>query len=238
MGERERERSEVVFDDAGSLGPAASISSNSTDASAVQRSIDMLFDRDQDATSWEPAKPPDVLGEFLDSRYMLPLVLPSDPRMLSALPRKPTMLPAENGKSEKTEHRTSVQQLVVDGTQQRSVSRSSRRSRSSIPWLTRTKRLREVSVDTLQWVDGVVSASRWTRPLQTEPEEDEDMENEAAEGEESEAGSESVDRMGHGRDDTVTSETKWVTPLTSKPSLRNKGRSMSKEPSAHKGAAQ
>lgn len=232
MGERERERAEdVVFNDAGSLGPAASISSNSTEASTVQRNIDLLFDRDQDATPWEPAKPPDVLGEFLDSRYMLPLVLPSDPRMLSALPRKPTMMPTENGKGDKVDHRTSVQ-LMVEATT-RSASRSSRRSRSSIPWLTQTKRLREVSVDALQWVDGIVSASRWTRPLQTEPEEDEDADGEE-EGEESDLDGEHTDRMGHGRDETVTPETQWVTTLTSKPSLRNKGRSASKDPSMQK----
>ncbi|EIM92597.1 uncharacterized protein STEHIDRAFT_151915 [Stereum hirsutum FP-91666 SS1] len=233
MGERERERAEeVVFNDAGSLGPAASISSNSTEASMVQRNIDLLFDRDQDATPWEPAKPPDVLGEFLDSRYMLPLVLPSDPRMLSALPRKPTMMPTENGKGDKVDHRTSVQ-LMVEATT-RSASRSSRRSRSSIPWLTQTKRLREVSVDALQWVDGIVSASRWTRPLQTEPEEDEDADGEEEEGEGSDLDGEHTGRMGHGRDETVTSETKWVTTLTSKPSLRNKGRSASKDPSMQK----
>ena len=91
-----------------------------------------------------------------------------------------------------------------------------------------------MSVDALQWVDGVVYASRWTRPLNAEPDEEEDVEDEGADGDESSEDGQLRDRHGHDREQTITSETEWVTPLTSKPSLRSKGRSASKDPTMQK----
>ncbi|KAG8867732.1 hypothetical protein FRC20_005043 [Serendipita sp. 405] len=44
---------------------------------------------DFEKASWQPAKPPVVLGELLDARFMLPLLLPSDPVHLGALPVLP-----------------------------------------------------------------------------------------------------------------------------------------------------
>src|SRR6201999_1859458 len=113
MTEREREKDEVasfLYENSGQNKLTPSTSSVSSETYVTQQNIDLLFEHDADAPTWEPAKPPDVLGEFLDSRHMLPLLLPSDPRLLSASPKKPhfwTEIPPQN---------------------ERSVSRSSRRS--------------------------------------------------------------------------------------------------------------
>ncbi|KAI0320337.1 DIL domain-containing protein, partial [Amylostereum chailletii] len=154
MDERERERDDVSFNDSGSHQGSSSTSMSSSEMGAAQRSIDSLFDRDQDIIIWEPAKPPEVLGEFLDSRHMLPLLLPSDPRMLSAVPKKPPLW---------KDSRPGNEQAGSDG---RSASRMSRRSADNIPWQTSTRRLRDVGLETLQWVDGIGSVSRWSRPWQ------------------------------------------------------------------------
>src|ERR1700761_8988075 len=61
------------------------MSSDSESESFIQHSIDKLFDTSSDMADWLPPKPPPVLGELLESRYMLPLVLPSDPQFLCAI---------------------------------------------------------------------------------------------------------------------------------------------------------
>src|SRR6267378_3243232 len=116
-----------IFNDSISAHAASLTSSASTEASAAQHNIDLLFG--EDATSWEPVRPPEVLGEFLDSRYMLPLLLPSDPVLLSAMPTMPALWQNE-----------SATDGVLDG---RSVSRDSKRGFGSLPWRITTKRLRE-----------------------------------------------------------------------------------------------
>ncbi|TFY83995.1 hypothetical protein EWM64_g5 [Hericium alpestre] len=206
MGDREREREELasLAGDTGSYN-APSISSSSTETSIAQRNIDLLFDRDQDASSWEPAKSPEVLGEFLDSRYMLPLLLPSDPRMLSAAPKRPSL-----GEDEKRHSGT----LSVLNGDVRSSSRASRRRHGTMPWQTKTKRLRDVGLETLQWVDGIGSASRWTRPV--EPDENEEDEEDIA------ASYSSDDPRSEDGDLTITTQLRRITPLTQKPSLRSK----------------
>ncbi|KZP03002.1 hypothetical protein FIBSPDRAFT_769591, partial [Athelia psychrophila] len=137
-------------------GLAPSISTvSSTDTSVAQLNIDMLFDRTQEKSAWEPAKPPEVLGELLDSRHMLPLLLPSDPRLLAASPGK---MPEEAGKRH-SDH------LTVDG---RSASRASAGNRGSMSWRSRARKLREIGPEALQFVDGVRSASRWGRPMADE----------------------------------------------------------------------
>ena len=212
MGERERERDEMSLND----GTAPSISSASTDAGSAQRNIDLLFDHDQDATAWEPARPPDVLGEFLDSRYMLPLLLPSDPRMLSASPKPP----APRDDAGRGAGRLSNGHA-------RSESRASRRSSGSLPWQMRTRRLREVGADTLQWVDGAVASARWTRPVAVEIDEEDEEDSTDEDGDElrslayqyPEDAASAQDEDGDG-DLTITTETRRVTPLTAKPSLR------------------
>ncbi|KAJ7487517.1 DIL domain-containing protein [Mycena galericulata] len=129
----------------GTPGQTPSIASS--DGSTGQHGIDMLFERAHEKSAWEPIKPPQVLGELLDSRHMLPLVFPSDPRMLSALPGKlifPDDKPPPTPMS-------------------RSSSRASEGNRGAMPWRSRNRTLRQVGVGTLQWVDGVRSAARWGR---------------------------------------------------------------------------
>jgi hypothetical protein len=183
----------------GSSGLAPSISNaslSSSDTAAAQQGIDMLFERTQDISSWEPAKAPQVLGELLDSRYMLPLLLPSDPRMLSALPGKPPTI--------QDEKRSSIQ--FNSGT--RSASRASVKRSGIMAWRSRNRKLRQVGADTLQWVDGVRSAARWVRPVQVEDDEDED------------APQSTDDLLRNGSHDPDT----HITPLTRKPSTRSRGR--------------
>ncbi|KAG6851199.1 hypothetical protein H0H93_015209 [Arthromyces matolae] len=101
--------------------------------------IDNLFGQWEARQSWEPIKPSPTLGELLDSRYMLPLLFPSDPRMLAALPRTSGSWKNRNSGSAK---------------------RASKKA-----WGLRNKRLRDVGIGALQWVDGIRSTARWERPL-------------------------------------------------------------------------
>jgi hypothetical protein len=87
MSEREgSSSSQGAVDDSMSPAQAQSISASNSAEFAAQRAIDDLFSRTFEKSVWQPAKPPAVLGELLDSRYMLPLLLPSDPMHLGALP--------------------------------------------------------------------------------------------------------------------------------------------------------
>ncbi|KDQ63484.1 hypothetical protein JAAARDRAFT_119045 [Jaapia argillacea MUCL 33604] len=173
---------------------ATSISTTSSELGTAQRNIDMLFDRAQEKSAWEPAKPPQALGELLDSRFMLPLLFPSDPRMLGAAPVLP---PNEKRRSDQLE--------ALDVT--RSASRASMNRRGAVSYQLKSKQLRDVSVDTLRWVDGVRSAARWVQL--SEPEE-EDREP-----------SPDIDPMDtyENEDDT----TPHITPFTRKPSARSRG---------------
>ncbi|KAI0801000.1 hypothetical protein C8Q74DRAFT_1239789 [Fomes fomentarius] len=142
IGERERER-----EDSSTSPSLHDVSMNSEEKSlassiesAAQRSIDALFDRTQEKLLWDPAKAPDPLGELLDSRHMLPLLFPSDPRMLGALPTKPASLDDDK--------RTSVR-LSVDGSS-RSVSRASFGHRGAMGWRF-SKQLRDIGPTTLQY---------------------------------------------------------------------------------------
>jgi hypothetical protein len=189
-----------LLNDSGSHHKLASSSSSmSSDLSFAQRNVDLLFERDMDAASWEPAKPPEVLGEFLDSRHMLPLLLPSDPRMLSAAPKKPafwTDAPASGA--------------------ERSTSRASRRSAGTMPWRTSTRRMRDFGLEMLRWVDGVGAVSRWTRPLPPDDpppyDDDDELDDERA--------------LGHQADVTITADTSgdtpWQSSLTAKPAARKR----------------
>ncbi|KAI8980743.1 DIL domain-containing protein [Trametes punicea] len=166
LGDRERERDESLSVSPSlhdvPIGPDQAASSTSQESNAAQRSIDALFDRSQERLLWEPAKAPDALGELLDSRYMLPLLLPSDPRMLGALPTKPPSLDDEK--------RSSIR-LSVDGSS-RSASRASFGTRGAMGWRF-SKQIREIGPSTLQYVDGVRAAARWTRPADVEEDEGE-----------------------------------------------------------------
>jgi len=133
---------------------------------AAQLNIDLLFDRGYEKSSWEPARPPDTLGELLDSRYMLPLIMPSNPKLIGAVPiRRPSL---EEGKK-----RSSLT-LTPGLDPKRSPSQASFRSRGTMPWKLNSKKLRDVGVGALKCVDGAKSASRWYRlPLPDNDEEEE-----------------------------------------------------------------
>jgi len=165
-----------------------------------QQSIDSLFDKTFDVNLWEPTRSPQALGELLDSRYMLPLLFPTDPRLLAALPGKRMLLDDSKG--------FSLQSLSSS----RSLSRGSN-TPTSLAWKLRNRKVREVGIDTLQWVDGIRSASRWGQPLEHDYElEDED-------------GSQRQQATAEPDDDEFTIQINThVTPLTRKPSGRSKGR--------------
>ena len=118
----------------------------------------MLFDRTQDKYTWEPPSAPEVLGELLDSRYMLPVFLPSDPRLLGAVPGKKPFV------DDDTRH--------PDAVNGRALSRASQGSPGALAWRLPTSRLREVGIRTLQWIDGPSSTARWYRPVEPDIEED------------------------------------------------------------------
>ena len=52
----------------------------------IASSIDDLFDGSTQLSEWIPESPPECLGELLDSRFMIPFTLPSDPEHLVATP--------------------------------------------------------------------------------------------------------------------------------------------------------
>lgn len=136
MGERERERE---LED--SMGSEAASLNTSSETFAAQHSIDNLFDRSYSQSEWEPAKAPQVLGELLDSRHMLPLFLPSDPRVLSATPEKRVV----SGYGERAGARTAAHA--------RSTSQVSTLDGGAMKWKCRSRRVRNVDFETLQWVD-------------------------------------------------------------------------------------
>ncbi|KNZ78519.1 Dilute domain-containing protein C25B8.08 [Termitomyces sp. J132] len=151
MTEKEHEgsiSSYVAESSGGPIGPTTSPHTNSSDTSSPHN-INILFGTHEEIQSWEPTRPPPTLGELLESRYMLPLLLPSDPRMLAALPQKPS-------KAEKREKKDA-------GLAGRA---------HSVTWKFRNKKLRDVDVGALQWIDGVRSAARWARPITLDEDED------------------------------------------------------------------
>lgn len=162
----------------------------------------MLFERTE---FWEPVRPPQVLGELLDSRYMLPLLFPSDPRMLAALPGKVPLI-----EQDKVERRRGVR-VAPDS---RSSSRIGNGDRGTMVWRSRNRKLREVGIGALQWVDGVRSAARWGRAPEPGDEEVDDDDNQPH----SYTSDDSTVNDPALRLDTHT------TPLTRKPSGRSKGR--------------
>lgn len=189
----------MMNDVSGQSGHESSISSSSFENSAAQKNIDFLFDRSRDKSEWEPAQPPEVLGELLDSRYMLPLFFPSDPRMLSALPG--------NIPEREREKRGSVQfTLTADN---RSASSASFGNRGTMAWKSRSKGLRQVQLDILQWVDGVRAVGRWSRQPEIE-DEDEDEDGHAIRSDDS-----SIDGV-------MRSPSPHLTPLRRKASTRSR----------------
>ncbi|KDR84897.1 hypothetical protein GALMADRAFT_233353 [Galerina marginata CBS 339.88] len=199
--DRDGSVSSLVNEASGSPSQTSSVLP-SIEITSSQQNIDILFDKTMDIASWEPVRPPQALGELLDSRYMLPLLFPSDPRLLSALPRKKQIL--EDTK------RVSSQGFASNLGQS---SGHGSRGATPLPWVSKNRKLRQVGIGTLQWVDGVRSAARWGRPVAPDYEpEDEDLSPASYPPDELEGGELPMRVNTH------------VTPLTRKPSGRAKGR--------------
>jgi hypothetical protein len=135
----DREESDSDTNDGATANPAnhaarATPESEPNEA-AAQKSIDNLFLRTFDKSEWTPPKPPAVLGELLDSRHMLPLLLPSDPIHLGALPilSKEKHHDRDGGRPVNT----------------RPSSVNSIRSRGCMEWSSRIRRLRIVGTEIL-----------------------------------------------------------------------------------------
>ncbi|EMD41976.1 hypothetical protein CERSUDRAFT_102361 [Gelatoporia subvermispora B] len=205
MGERDRDREDSVSGSPSMLDtPIVSdhISITSSQETALaQRSIDALFDRTQEKSLWESAKTPEPLGELLESRHMLPLFLPSDPRMLGALPVR-----RQEGDYEK---RHSIRSSV-DLEPGRSASRTSFGSRGALAWCFNASKLRSVGPSALQWVDGSRAAHRYSRAIEVD---DNDCEKSV---------SISLDEPESGLG--ALSDISNLTPLTRRPSARGRGR--------------
>jgi hypothetical protein len=123
----------------------------------AQEQIDQLFNRSYTQASWEPEKVPRALGELMDSRYMIPLYFPSDPRMLSALPGR---LPEDKG-GEKRNSATLLAEARMN-------------SERPMDWKLRNKKLREVSIQALKKLDGAHAFARWLRPLPPDSDDEND----------------------------------------------------------------
>lgn len=192
MDDRDRDEDDAlsssVNESTGSIsGQTPSISTNSSENTNPQHNIDILFGNAHEMSTWEPIKPPPALGELLDSRYMLPLLFPSDPRMLTALPGK----------------------MALTG----GIYEEKHGQHNMTQWKFRNRKLREVGVGTLQWVDGVRSAARWGRPIELDEDDEEDQKPLLYTSDDP-----NIDDVAELRINTHN------TPLTRKPSGRSKGR--------------
>lgn len=157
----DRERLRDDSEDEGHVTPdnasqAPSIAKSAFETAAAQAGIDLLFNREVGKTRWEPARPPPVLGELMDSRFMLPLLLPSDPRMLAALPgriratrtfeRSPLLSPS-----------TSDAGSTHDGVEDDAV----------LNYVLKSRKLRDIGKETLRWVVSTRSFT-WAQPIYIE----------------------------------------------------------------------
>ncbi|KAK7059043.1 hypothetical protein VNI00_001667 [Paramarasmius palmivorus] len=175
-----------------------SSASSSSELTAAQEGIDLLFATHVEKANWEPVQPPKVLGELLDSRYMLPLVFPSDPRNIGAVP----WLEGVDGD-------------VDSARKQKRLSKGSTMSGGSggMTWRRRDRKIREVGSSALKWVDGL-NAGKWGRPIT-------DEEAGGADGDEDGEGAGHQEEVSEEeQDETLRIR---VTPLTRK-SSRGKGR--------------
>ena len=204
MSDRDRDHDESMssqIDEPSSDVP--SILRHAVENSGTQHDIDLLFGTPQETRNWEPARPPPALGELLDSRYMLPLLFPSDPRMLAAASIDRV------SSSEKPDKQRSTG-LMPDA---RSTD-SNTGDRTMLQWRPRNRKVRDVGVETLQWVDGNRSPAHWAESFEL-PQEDQDDRD----------GSPSYisDDLNLEHVQSGISQNHH-TPLTRKPSARSKGR--------------
>ncbi|KAG8833767.1 hypothetical protein FRC17_010140 [Serendipita sp. 399] len=184
MGEREGSVSSRGGTNDPSTPPQGqSIPASASSDAIAQQAIDNLFSRTFEKSEWQPAKPPAVLGELLDARHMLPLLLPSDPVYLGALPVLPrdrngrresglrdflslapdSFLQSGNLASKSRSHSRSGSQAGSRGTSIISVG-----NKGPMEWLSRSRKLRVVDKEMLKFLgdDEVASeleaiAAKW-----------------------------------------------------------------------------
>ena len=118
----------------------------------TQRAVDGLFDRNRLKNEWTAPSPPTVLGELLDSTYMLPISLPSDPELLAAWPGPSIEHIIEQ--EDKQRRRKSGDSSPGEGI--RSASRASVGNRGEMQWRLRSQTVRTVLPELVDWVDGGV----------------------------------------------------------------------------------
>lgn len=187
LHQRRREREEDIpssSSDEAINDDASGSSATSRDMDEAQRFLDNLFDPDHPKSEWTCPKIPEPLGELMNSRYMLPLILPSDPARLCAAAGiealhppgiytagmdSATLLPSTSDHKSKPSS-ASISMLRVDSGQSRSESRASHSSHASVSsimsvsrgpmrWRDQCKRVRDVELDLLDLVGGVTRTS-------------------------------------------------------------------------------
>ncbi|PPQ62739.1 hypothetical protein CVT24_000433 [Panaeolus cyanescens] len=186
-------------------GNSAAPSIVSAENAVAQRNIDLLFDNDFDKSAWEPTRPPQALGELLDSRHMLPLHFPSNPRLLAAQPAKKS-----RQRDSKRISTQSISSSSSDGLEEDEI------PNSCLAWTSRNRKIRELGVGILQHLDGFQAASRWGKPVVHDFESDSEDERE-----QQPLSADNIDN-----DETLSAIDIYhhKAPLTRRPSARVKGR--------------
>ncbi|KAK2461987.1 hypothetical protein APHAL10511_006450 [Amanita phalloides] len=191
--ERDRESVGSSLNDAASIN-SPSISSASSEVFNAAQSIDILFEKQQ-SKAWEPLKPPPLLGEFFNSRYMIPLQFPSNPRMLAACPGKAS-LPGESYQSPHFPESRSSSWASIDQT---------------LSWQLNCRKLREAGFKSLQRLDGAGRTAQWGRT--TGYEEDGELQENLLQPDRDE-----------NENETGLANNTYFTPLTRKSSAKGRGR--------------
>ena len=127
--------SEVMVEANGSLDRDydKSYSVNPSDDLSPVHKVDLLFDLERGRNTWIPQQPPEVLGELLESRYMLPLQLPSDPSLLATVAN--SFLKVADAPA----------------------------SGRVLNWVSKLKQMRYIRVEMLDWLDGSAGFERRSR---------------------------------------------------------------------------
>jgi hypothetical protein len=121
---------------------ASEVTTKSTSDAASLTVIDRLFEESPEGIAWDPPLPPPALGELLDSRYMLPLQFPGDPRYLAAFLGRPTFLDDDFGRSSPQSGSTGFKV-------------------GKHKWKLQLGEIREIDLNALRCLDGSASLSRW-----------------------------------------------------------------------------
>lgn len=129
----------------------SAMTDTTTQLPPVQQGIDMLFSRAHPQADWSPPRPSEALGELLDSRVMLTLVLPSDARLLASVSPRGDVDGTNSTVAANGSHGTKIS---TPRSTARSVSDTST-DPESMRWEPRLRRAREVNVELLDAVDGL-----------------------------------------------------------------------------------